>query len=397
MNIQPGDHTRIALRTIATIAATALLTWLAEERFVSGVVFARDLSWVLSGALVLGVGLLVLLVCVIAMRFRDDRRDERARQVEPEIRDVISSCVAADTGLGIAYVKRRLRAVFNDYPEETSHCFLQVFLALKGQHGDKLSDIADSIGLREYWRRIYDEGRTVERVEVIRALAHVAPGEASDFLNAALTDPDASIRVEAARTLAEVGASRQVEEVYDFARTQSLLVKAVLAEDLRHNAVLLASGPLAADLTSEDLAREQHALDMLKAWSTSLSVSLDRLLLHENRALRIQALDLITPIQVTPETQKAVAANLSNEPPEVLEAAALAAGRLYLTELLPDLTRLLSGDHGRVCSAAARALSRMGHLEPLKERIRTGESPGAEAALEAFQMTHTGRGAYVRV
>lgn len=397
MNIQPGDDTRIALRTIATIGITALLTWLAEERFVSGVVFDRELSWVLSGALVLGIGLLVLLTCVVALRFRDDRRDERARRVEPEIREAISACLASDAGLGLVYTKHKLPALFAEYPVEVSDCFRQVFLALKGQHGQRLSDIANAIGLGKYWQQVYDEGKTPERVGIIRALAHVAPGEAPDLLHEALRDRDSSIRVEAARTLAEVGSGGQVDEVYEFARSQSLLVKAVLAEDLRQHAVMLANGPLGADLLSDDLARVQHALDMLRAWSTSLEVSLDRLLLHANRSLRIQALDLITPIQVTPETQKAVEANLANEPPEVLEAAALAAGRLYLTDLLPDLAQLLSGDHGRVCSAAARALSRMGHLEPLKELIRTGASPGAEAALEAFQMTHTGRGAYVRV
>lgn len=397
MNIQPGDHAGIALKTTATIGVTALLTWLAENRLVSRIVPERDLAWVVSAALVLGTGLLVLLACVVAMRFRDDRRSERARQVEPTIRDALSSALASQDDPGLACVAKKLPFLFERYPQEVSHCFRQVLLALKGQQGEKVCGLANSIGLREYWQKVYDAGTIASRVEVIRCLAHVTPGAPSDFLQRAIRDPDSSIRVEAARTLAEVGDGQQIESVYEFARSQSRLVKAVLAEDLRQHAVQLASGGLAADLQSDDLSRVQHALDILEAWSTSLEVSLDHLLLHENRSLRIRALDLITPIQSTPRTLEAIRISLSNEPPEVLEAASLAAGRLYLTALIPDLTRLLSGDHGRVCSAAARALSRMDQLEPLKERIRTGESPGAEAALEAFQMTHTGRGQYVGV
>ena len=352
----------------------------------SRVVFARDLGWALSVALVFGMAGLLMLLSLTILRFRAERRRDRAARIEPAVRQAVSAVLSDGDRQG------ELRRYFREYPPETEKCLRDLLLVLKGQSKRRLLEAAQAVGLPDRWERIYEEGASAERAGIVRCLASAAGETASVFLARALADPDEGVRVEAARTLAQIGEGNAAERVYEFSRERSLLIKAILAEDLRPHLAILERGIVAADLASGDASRLGHALQMLRAWSTPLSVCLDPVLVHPDRGLRLEALRLVNPIHTSGNTLDAVRLNLQGEPEDIVEAAALAAGRLRLAALAPELVRLLSDRKSAVCRAAARALSAMDHVAPLEEKIRLGGSPGAEAAVEAVQMAHTHRG-----
>jgi HEAT repeat protein len=397
MRLRFNPDVRIALKSATVIAASAFLVWLTFERVTSPRVFAADLAWTLAIAIVLGGGLALLLLSVMILRYRDARRVARAVRVSPAIEEAISSALALNSGPGLVDAKRQLGHWLEQYPSETSECFRHTLLLLKGQSSGKLIELARGIGLRQVWQKVYERGDSRKRIEIVRCLAYVSGKSGSELLAEALVDPEPDVRIEAARTLAEIGVGDDVLAVYEFSRSQSVMVKAILAEDLRSNVWLLEKEVVARDLTSGDEARVRHGLEMLKAWRTPLAVSLDRTLEHDDRGIRLAGLALLDLIHVSDTTPDLVRRNLDNESGAVVEAAALAAGKLHLTGLTPDLIRLLSSTSASVCRSAARALSVMGQHGPLEDKIRTGGAPGAEAALEAVQMAHTGRREYVRV
>lgn len=391
MSTRPTDNHWIAVKTAAVLSGSGVLIWMTEDRVMSRVVFSGDLGWALSVAAVFGASLTLLLLMVTIFRIRDQRREARSARVAPVIRQEIAACLAGGSR------RQELEQLSREYPDETGQCFRDLFLVLKGRTNKELIELANAVGLRQLWELAYRQGTTEERVGVVRCLAYLASEAGPAFLAEALADPDPDVGIEAARTLAEMGNGDSVEDVYDYARRQSLMVRAILAEDLRPHLSSLARGIVASDLASRNAARIRHALQMMRAWSTPLAVSLDPLLEHQSLVIRVEALGLLNLIHITGDTPGRLRRNLQDQAEKVVEAAALAAGRLHLDSLLPELSCLLSRPEAAVCRAAARALSAMGHFGPLEDKIRTGGSPGAEAALEAVQKAHTGHDLYARV
>lgn len=386
-----GERTGISLKTSATLAATGSLIWATESVLISPIVPERELAWALSIAVVSGSGLAVLLVAVVFLRIRDARFEKRAQRVVPEIRRAITQSLSnpdfTDTIAGF----------LRSFPSETERSFRAAFQMVKGDGLRRLVEVGRSVGLLKVWQTTYARGRTRDRTAVIRPLACLMGDEGPALLAGALRDADPDVRMEAARALAELGGEDHAEVLYEFARTRSLLVKAMIAEDLRAHLTVLTARMLPADLTSGSPDRLGHALDMLTAWSLPVPVCLDPALRNPNPEIRVRALRLLDWIHISDQTPGWVRRNLKARDEATIEAAALAAGRLKMNSLIPDLAVLLSGADTGVCRAAARALSAMGHVGPLQDKVRTGESPAAEAALEAIQRAHTGRGEYSRV
>jgi hypothetical protein len=210
---------------------------------------------------------------------------------------------------------------------------------------------------------------------------------AGDLLALGLEDQDREVCLAACRALLRTGDLANVERVFEFAASHHLLMRILLADDLRRYAIPLCQRAIPEALRSPDLRRVLSTLEMLVAWERAIPLAdLDEWLLHPNREIRLCALRLAPVTPATASNRAAILRSLVEEDLEVCTGAALAAGRLQLGEALPLLARCMRRGPAELARTAGDALAGIapGGPEVLRELSRSPEPATASAASEAL-------------
>lgn len=169
-----------------------------------------------------------------------------------------------------------------------------------------------------------------------------------------------------------------MEQVFEFAVSQNLLVRILLTDDLRRYALPLCEHAIPEALRSADPPRVLATLEMLVAWERAMPLGdLDELLLHRDREIRICALRLASVTPATASNREAIVRSLVEEDLDVCTGAAFAAGRLQLAEALPLLARCVRRGPAELAQTAADALAGIAPdgREVLRELSRSPEPP----------------------
>jgi HEAT repeat protein len=312
-------------------------------------------------------------------------RERRRLKYKPLINETLALEVV--TGGQIKMLKRLARAC----PQVMSDCICEELSCITGSAHQHLSDVACELRLLERWTRQLHSRSSLRRCKAVRLLASLEPSRANSRMVAALADDDEQVRIEAARALVRWGDQEEIQAVLKFAASQPLLLRALVAEDLRP-VVALCEPYLSPLLCSDDVSVVAGALDIIEAWQKTLSIPGFRgLLNHPATAVRVKALRLAPYVHGADAFEPAVLEGLLDENCEVRVAAAYAAGRMGLRNAIPRLQSLIQANDDRVALAAAEALARLGGsgIATLEAEVLAG-GRCAPFALEAMEKAQLG-------
>ena len=311
--------------------------------------------------------------------------ERRRLKYEPLINQTLALEVV--TGGQLEVLRRLARAC----PQIMSDCVCAELFCITGSAHRHLSEVACELGLQQRWIRLLRSRRPLHRRQAVRLLASLEASMSRSMLVAALADDDEEVRIEAGRALVRWGEREEIEAVLKFAATQPLLLRALVAEDLRP--VMTICQPYIAELLcSDDVNTVVGILDIIEAWQKTLSIAgFDRLLSHPCAEVRARALRLAPYIHGSSGSEHAVMTALFDPDFEVRAAAASAAGRMDLRNTIPCLHSFLRAGDDRIALAAAQALSRLGDagMASLEQEI-LGGGRSSTFALEAVEKAQLG-------
>jgi hypothetical protein len=285
-----------------------------------------------------------------------------------------------------------LRRLARTHRREFTEAVVAFRNTVSGDTRDRLCNLALDLALVHDWCEETRSRDPIRRRTAYARLSFACAYEpcyrvAGELLTLGLRDQDREVRLAACRALLQAGDMPNVEKVFEFAASHNLLVRILLADDLRRYAIPLCSRAIPEALRSPDPQRALATLEMLVAWERAMPLGdLDKLLLHPNREIRLCALRLAAVTPVTEANRAAIVRLLIEEDTEVCIGAAFTAGRLRIEEALPRLARCVRSSPVELALAAAEALARMvpKGREVLRELSLSAEPAAASAAAEAL-------------
>jgi HEAT repeat protein len=342
-----------------------------------------------AAAILIGGYAAVLAALFVAVLFRSRRlrrERERSAAVLPRIREALVDYLAGSNDLAL------LRQFAGESPREVAAVILEFQGTAGGGALDRLCQAALELKLVHAWCE-EARSRDVERRRLAHArLAFVCAFEpcrrqAGELLLGSLKDPDADVRLSAARGLVQSGEPEDIEQVFDLAISGSPLIRILLAEDLRRHCAALCEYAIPQVLASGDSGRILVTLDLLAGWERALPLAgVDDLLANSDREIRIRALRLAPFVPVSAATAAALTRALEGDDVELRIAAAQAAGRLKMAGAAPALALCLRRGAPELARAAAGALAEIGPpgWVTLVELSSNPHPVAADAAREAL-------------
>ena len=144
-----------------------------------------------------------------------------------------------------------------------------------GSARDRLCDLALEFSLVHDWCHDAGSKDQLVRRKAYARLSFVCAYEpcrrvAGDLLLQALEDGDPEVRLPAARALVQSGTIDELGQVFRLAVSQSLLIRILLAEDLRRHATELCERAVPEVLAGDKPKQAVAALQILVAWERAL-------------------------------------------------------------------------------------------------------------------------------
>jgi hypothetical protein len=313
-------------------------------------------------ACLLGLYGLFLLSMFAVLWMRASGRHKRAvtkREHTPQIREALVTYLSGSNDQTL--IREFVRTSRSDV-EET---LLEFHGTVGGSARDRLCDLALELALVHDWCRDALSKDRLTRRKAYARLAFVCAYEpcrrlAGDLLLEALKDTDPEVRLSAARALVQSGSIADLGRVFRLAVSQGLLIRVLLASDLRRHATELCETVVPEILAGESYRDAIATLQILVAWERALPLpGLHKLLDSGNREVRMEALRMAALVPLTPETRSGILRILREGDDEENTVAALTAGRLRLQEALPSLARCLRTGTAELAANAASALAEM--------------------------------------
>lgn len=378
----------IWVKTVTLIASYFLLIWIVYE-----LLFPADTT---SGLLFVAVAFIVVQFLVIATivtvlfisRRLAEIRSRRAARVTPQIREELARQAAGEDA------RLRLAFLFRRFPEELETCLAEFLNLVRGVEHQRLSNLAVQIGMVSRWEKRYRSRNVEKRRNAVDLLAQIPHAEPLRILRLALADHDPSIRIQAARAQVRNGQAQEVEKIFAFALTQPLLVRVLLAEELRPHLPLLSTRAIPDSLRSGRRDQVLGALEMIGAWRRGLALpSVVTLLRSTDPEIRAKAWQVLPLVGMAADAAENISEAILDNIDAVSSAASAAAGRMKLDSAVLALTQRLRGKGEMAVLAAARSLSQLGDsgLHVLETEVVAGKGFSAAASLEVLEKTRSGR------
>jgi hypothetical protein len=287
-----------------------------------------------------------------------------------------------------------LRRLQRNDPKIVEECLVEFLHSMTGDGRERMSHLAIVLGFVDVWNKRCQSHNPEIREESISRLGQLSEVIVSDVLLKALDDSEETIRVEACRALIRSTKPEYVERAFSFVTTQSLLVRSLLAEELRPYAFLLMERVIPRLLDSPDPKIVFVTLEILGAWRSILPLPNARNLLgHANPEVRAKALLALSYTSAGDESEQEILKAFEDPDETVKVAAIFAAARLKISSALPNLLLCLRDGNSESGRAAAYALSQIGAhgLNALEKEMLSPNRFAAAAALEIYERVNIGR------
>lgn len=355
----------------------------ALERWLSLIIHEPVLRWATASAAI-EVGVIVSLsLSLLGLRSYMRLREGLFEQMRPAIRDRVLalafegeswSTAVPESGPGRQVLEENLT---------------QALATVKSAGRERLARFAVEQGFATEWRKASMAGAKGSRKRAIFLLGLIAPvADGQELLLTALDDRQPGVRAEACRALLAAGGPPSADRVFRTTLREPLVVRALLADDLKRYAGYLFSHTIPSVLESASREEAACCFEMLIAWRRAMpGFDIGRWLWTEQDALLTPLILALLPYVWTEESvEDYVSAALRSQHLEVQCAAALVAGRLQLQNLLPVLEIALSGDKALALAAGA-ALAEMGEAgeRSLERMVAGADRRAAAVALEALE------------
>lgn len=361
------------------VSASIAAYWIAGK--LGSIVPDAAFRWMAGFAVVQAAAVAALSLRLLTMRVYGRLNNSLRDQIRPAIRESVLTLAFEGESWTVEMPGHGLsRRVLEQ-------CVVEALTGLKGPPRDRVARFAQERGFVAEWVKEFSSRSRSRRKQAISLLGLVVPIAGSRAMEAARTDQDAGVRVEACRALIsrEAGA---VEEVFASLLRESLLVRALLAADLKPYARRLLDGAVPRLLEEASAVEAARCFEILIAWKRALPVfDVHRWLAGEpDRRLWPLLLALLPYVPVDGRVEEYVAAAFDSEDRQVRCAAAKAAGELNLKRLMPRLAAALRGEK-ELALAAASALAQMGEAggQRLEESVLGADRSAALIAMEALE------------
>ncbi len=337
--------------TILAAAIYALAIAVVDDVLLTRVALGRAMSLALAFAIVQLAAILLMVTALFARKQWNVMRLARSRRIVPLIQEVL-----ALHAIGIDQ-RPRLQELRRRSANDVRDTLFAMLASMRGQPRERVALVAADLGFIE------QEGQ--EAIDWIRNLIRVSHG-------------------------------RRFEQIVTTVAGQSLLVRAIAAEELSTYAALIPESQLTRALQSSNPEVIVTALEMLRAWRRALHVrNFLPLLRHEDARVRASAL-LALPYAAADASPESLApvivAALEHPTAEVRAAAAAVAGRMGITGAVNALTARLTDGERHVAVAAAFALAALGDRGSalLQRAVLSPDRLAASVAFEALEKSALG-------
>jgi HEAT repeat protein len=306
----------------------------------------------------------------------------RARSNRRERRDAVRRKEVQQLALRLIYHPQRLFEVEKELRPQDRRLLLQVYEELlpkiRGEYADRLVNLMRTLGLMDECVRQLRDPSWWTRAQACRALGAFRDPNIVLALYRAIEDPALQVRIEAARSLARLGAVRSVVELVEQLMAGDELPSVPILDlfrSLGRRAVPELLGLLNGDV---GVAARIVAADALGHIGDLTAVpALLHLYDHPSEHVRLTALQALGRLS-DPRALPAVLLAMTDPSWEVRGQAAAAAGRIGAVESVALLQRLLEDDHWWVRYYSAEALFRIGEEGVAALRmVASGDHPNA--------------------
>jgi HEAT repeat protein len=342
----------------------------------------------------LGIQFLVLAILVVVLFLRKAFGEIKARQIQstyPLIREKIADFVMGDDD------HSELLLLQKKHPQDVEECVLEFLDSMIGEGRERISQLAEVLGLVDIWQRRYQSRNPKTREAAISRLGQLSEINLNAPMLAALNDAEEMIRTQACRALIRSENPQHIETAFSFLMSQSLLVRSLLTEELKPYALLLAERKIPEYLDSEDSQRVILTLETINAWRNTLPLpNTYQLLQNKSAEIRAKALYALSYISTGDEVERYIINAFADANHSVRVAALVAAARLKIAAALPQLTICLRDENHEVVRAAAFALAQLGAngLEVLEQELFSLNYQSAATVLEIIERVNIGRSDY---
>jgi HEAT repeat protein len=239
-------------------------------------------------------------------------------------------------------------------------CLVEALMAVHGYGRDRMRALAVDLGLADSWKRRLSSRNAQRRKECVEYLGLLGQSDLRPIFERSLSDPDPLVCAAACRSLLGLGGTIDSARLFRLAIEGPLLLRAMVAGDLRRHSLALSSSGL-PELAA---ATEPHilaGLGVISAWERLLHVpEVASLTLHMSVEVRAAAIRSLGFVQASVDTESLILAALEDPVPEIRLAAVFACSQRGLRSSIDSLARQLRGDDPACTQAACDALANLG-------------------------------------
>ena len=390
MSYQPGKRARVAIWLQALAAAAVLCGATVAFEFVLPDFLAE--SYPLRLALAFGLVQLVAITIVVfellVSKFVVRARERRVGRVAPIIRRaLVTHALGQGNWSELGRLRRRHARGFEE-------CLIELLRSVEGPPRHRLGEVAQRFGLVDHWLQQLRSRSVPRRLNAIEALGFARNAETRHALTRALETDDQQIRQAEAHALVRNGDRADLERAFEYATTQSPWDRAVLGDVLRKYADILNQRAIPMALENSTAGRLEAALELVESWNVRLDFEVVApLLAHDDPRISSLAFRLLPAVIDRDGLEVAIGIGLSDDSDDVRAAAAFAAGRLRLSQVIPSLAACAAGPGARSSLAAALVLAELGSsgLGVLETLAAGDDRAAALSATEAIEKARIGR------
>ena len=347
----------------------------------------RALRWASAFAVIQGAAIILLVVYLLGRRALAGLKDSIYEQLRPAIHERVSAlALAGEKWSSVVPEHGAARHVLEE-------SIANSLSTLKESGRDRIAQFAVDHGFSAQWIKALSSPLKRERKRAVMLLGLVSQAAGSSAIPAALGDNEPAVRIEAARALLMVGDLHHVDRVFRSMLRESLLVRALLASDLKLHARYLLANTIPEVLAEGSHVDIVRCLETMVAWKRALPSFDIRPWLAEPRDPLIWrlALAMLPYVPVDDSIGDHLLRALESTDLEVQCAAARAAGQLRIERLMPALALSLSQNR-QLALSSATAMAQMGMPgeRDLAKMVCRADREAAAVAMEALESLTVG-------